>query len=104
MQLWKSLKTLGLPNKNGPASKICLKTDDKVSFDNKENAETFKNFYDIKIKQQSKVKYFGYILDKDLSGESMAIHALGKINSRLKFLYRNQAFLNSSLTLFSSGY
>ena len=27
----------------------------------------------------------------------MAIHALGKINSRLKFLYRNQSFLNSSL-------
>ena len=43
-QLWKSLKKLGLPNKNGPASKICLKTDDKVSFDNNENAETF-NFF-----------------------------------------------------------
>ena len=40
---------------------------------------------DIKIKQQSKVKYLGCIIDKDLSGESMAIHALGKINSRLKF-------------------
>ena len=52
---------------------------------------------DIKIKQQSEVKYLGCILDKDLSGESMAIHALGKINSRLKFLYRNQSFLNSSL-------
>ena len=52
---------------------------------------------DIKIKQQSKVKYLGCILDKDLSGESMAIHAPGKINSRLKVLYRNQSFLNSSL-------
>ena len=51
----------------------------------------------IKIKQQSKVTYLGCILDNDLSGESMAIHALGKINNRLKFLYRNQAFLNSSL-------
>ena len=45
-ELWKSLKKLGLPNKNGPASKICLKTDDEISFDNNENAETFKNFYE----------------------------------------------------------
>ena len=37
---------MGLPNKNGPAPKICLKTDDEISFDNNENAETFKNFYE----------------------------------------------------------
>ena len=36
-ELWKSLKKLGLPSKNGPTSKICL----KISFDNTENAETF---------------------------------------------------------------
>ena len=45
-ELWKSLKKLGFPNKNGPASKIFLKTDDKVSFDNDENAETFKYIYE----------------------------------------------------------
>ena len=45
-ELWKSLKKLGLPNKNGPSSKICLGMNEKVSFDNKENAETLKSFYD----------------------------------------------------------
>ena len=52
---------------------------------------------DIKIKQQSNVTYLGCKLDNDLCGESMAIHALGKVNGRLKFLYRKQSFLNSSL-------
>ena len=45
-ELWKSLKKLGLPSKSGPPSNICLGEKDKVSFDNKENAETFKNFYE----------------------------------------------------------
>ena len=45
-ELWKSLKKLGLPSKNGPTSKICLKTDDKTSFDNTENAGIFKTFYE----------------------------------------------------------
>ena len=40
-ELWKSLKKLGLPSKNGPQSNICL-----GEKDNKENAETFKNFYE----------------------------------------------------------
>ena len=34
----KITKKLGLPI----ISKICLKTDDKISFDNTENADTFK--------------------------------------------------------------
>ena len=37
---------LGLPKKNDSHSNICLGDKDKVSFDNKENAETFKNFYE----------------------------------------------------------
>ena len=45
-ELWNSLKKLGLPSKSGPTSNICLGKKDKVSFDNKENAETFKNFYE----------------------------------------------------------
>jgi hypothetical protein len=52
---------------------------------------------DIKIKQHSEVTYLGCILESSLSGESMATHALGKINGRLKFLYRNQNYLNYSL-------
>ena len=47
---------------------------------------------DIEIKQHSNVKYLGTILDNNLSGESMASNVLGKINSRLKFLYRKQNF------------
>ena len=52
---------------------------------------------DIKIKQYNKVTYLGCELDHNLSGESMATKVLGKINGRLKFLYRKQSFLGSSL-------
>ena len=45
-------------------------------------------YNDIKIKQYSKVTYLGCIFDETLSGESMAIHVINKINSRLRFLYR----------------
>ena len=44
--LWKSLKSLGLPSKKGwNISNICLKKDDKINFDEKTNANTFKEFY-----------------------------------------------------------
>ena len=52
---------------------------------------------DIKIKQYNQVSYLGCILDSRLSGESMATQALGKINGRLKFLYRKQKFLTKDL-------
>ena len=52
---------------------------------------------DIKIKQHSKVKYLGSLLDENLSGESMAAKMLGKINGKLKFLYRKQNYLDRSL-------
>ena len=52
---------------------------------------------DINIKQQSEVTYLGCILDETLSGENMAKHAMGKINGKLKFLYRQQKYLNYSL-------
>ena len=51
-------------------------------------------YYDIKIKQYSKVTYLSCRFDKTLSGESMAIHVINKINSRLRFLYRQNRFLN----------
>ena len=40
---------------------------------------------DIMIKQHSTNTYLGCILDGNLSGESMAIRMLGKINGRQKF-------------------
>ena len=52
---------------------------------------------DIKIKQHPKVSYLGCILDEDMSGESMATKVLRKINSKLRFLYRKNRFLTSSL-------
>ena len=51
----------------------------------------------VKIKQYTKVTYLGCILDESLSGESMALHVLHKINSRLRFLYRQNRFLNKPL-------
>ena len=45
-KLWKSLKMLGLPNKNAPSSNICLGESNSVLFDKKENAETFKTNYE----------------------------------------------------------
>ena len=49
------------------------------------------------IKQHSTVTYLGCILDENLSGESMATRMLGKINGKLKFLYRKHNFLDGSL-------
>ena len=51
----------------------------------------------ISIKQHSKVTYLGCLLDEDHSGESMANKVLGKINGRLKFLYRKNEYLTKSL-------
>ena len=52
---------------------------------------------DIKIKQHPQVVYLGCTLDRTLSGDAMASKALGKINGRLKFLYRKQGFLTPYL-------
>ena len=46
----------------------------------------------IEIKQHVKVKYLGCILDESLSCESMALNVIDKINSRLKFLHRQNVF------------
>ena len=54
-------------------------------------------YKDIKIKKYSKVIYLGCILDETLSGESMAIHVINKVNSRLRFLYRQNKFLDIPL-------
>ena len=51
----------------------------------------------IEIKQHSKVSYLGCILDESLTGETMALKVINKINSKLKFLYRKQKFLTPYL-------
>ena len=51
----------------------------------------------IEIKQHAKVKYLGRILDESLSGESMALNVIDKINSRLKIVHRQNRFLTSPL-------
>ena len=41
-ELWKALKSLGLSSKKGIISNKCLKKDGKICFDDKTNANTFK--------------------------------------------------------------
>ena len=52
---------------------------------------------DIQIKQHSKVKYLGCMLDETMSGEATALSVIDKINSKLKFLYRKSRFLTPTL-------
>ena len=51
-------------------------------------------YNDIKIKQYSKVTYLSCIFHEIVSGESIAIHEINKIISRLRFLYRQNRFFN----------
>ena len=52
---------------------------------------------DTKIKQHSKVKYLGCILDETMSGETMALSVINKINNKLKLLYRKNSFLTPAV-------
>ena len=56
-------------------------------------------YNDIKIKQYSKVTYLDCIFDETFAGESMAIHVINKINSRVRFLYRQNRFFSFSLSI-----
>ena len=49
------------------------------------------------IKQSSKVTYFRCLLDQTMSGESMALKVIKKINQKLKFLCRKNRFLTPEL-------
>lgn len=53
--------------------------------------------HDIILKQFSIVEYLGCLLDCTLSGEQMALKVLGKINGRLKMLYREGKYLTQRL-------
>ena len=58
------------------------------------NAKSLNIVYNgIEIKQHAKVKYLGCILNESVSGESMALNVIDKINSRLKFLHKQNRFL-----------
>ena len=62
------------------------------------NAKSLNIVYNgIEIKQHAKVKYIGCVLDEILSGESMALNVIDKMNSRLKFLLRKNHFLTPPL-------
>ena len=51
----------------------------------------------IHIKQYHTVTYLGCLLDETLSGESMALKVINKINSKVRFLYRKNRFLSLPL-------
>ena len=44
-------------------------------------------YEDKQIKQHSKVKYLRCLMYEKMSGESMALNVIHKINNKLKFLY-----------------
>ena len=46
----------------------------------------------IEIKQYSKVTYLGCLLDETMSGKSMALKTIKKINQKLKFYIGKIAF------------
>ena len=52
---------------------------------------------DTQIKQHSKVKYLGCLLDEAMFGEAMALNIVNNINNKLKFLYRKNCFLTPAL-------
>ena len=54
-------------------------------------------YNNITIKQHSRVTYLGCILEKTMSGESMANKVISKVNARLKFLHRKNKYLTPNL-------
>ena len=50
----------------------------------------------MQIKQHSKVKYLGCLIDVTMSGEAMALNIIHKIN-KPKFLYRKNVFSTAKL-------
>ena len=54
-------------------------------------------YKEIKIKQHKHVNYLGCVWYETMSDEIMALRVIEKINSRLKFLYRKNQFLDASL-------
>ena len=62
------------------------------------NAKSLNIVYNgIEIKQHAKLKYLGCVLDESLSGESVALNEIDKINLRLKLPLRQNRFLTPPL-------
>ena len=55
---------------------------------------------DIQIKQHSKIKYLGCMLDETVSEEITALSVINIINNTLKLLYRKNRILNPTLMRF----
>ena len=83
-ELWKSLKSLGLPSKKASLSTICLETNGTLSFDSKTKAEIFRDFYsnlasDLLKKLPSPTNKFGkeavkkYYENINLDGKSFSL-------------------------------
>ena len=56
------------------------------------------SYKDAKIKQYSKMTYFGSVLDERLRRESMAMQVCTRVTSKRKFLYRKNRFLSKDLS------
>ena len=54
-------------------------------------------YRDMQIKQHSKVKYLGCLLDETMSGETVVLSNVNKINIKLKFPYCKNSFSTSAL-------
>ena len=54
-------------------------------------------YHGIEIKQSSKVTYLDCLLDETMSGESMTLETIKKINLKLKFLFGKSWFLTPEL-------
>ena len=91
-ELWKSLKSLGLPSKQQSSSTICLEKDGTLSFDHKANAEIFKDFYsnlasDLVKKLPNPPNKFGtgtvreYYKNLNLEEKSFALEDLNPLKS-----------------------
>ena len=52
-------------------------------------------YKEINIKQQAQVAYLGCVLDKPMSGESMALKVVNKKSGKLKLLYIKYKFLTT---------
>ena len=72
-------------------------------FKNKNIKKLNIKYGDIQIKQHSKVKYLGCLMDETMSGEAMALHVIHKINNKLKFLYCKNDFLTPTLRHLCNG-
>ena len=62
----------------------CILFGTKYRLNKVSNLET--KYDEMHIKQYHTVTYLGYLLDETLSGKSMALKLINKINSRLRFL------------------